>query len=237
MSKLRLEKGISDIIKNFTPVNSNYDRITKMCKYAFEGLKDPENGEHISKLTDLSSIHVLRWMKIKLEETSEGRKILKEQPRITESTTNFEKLKEYHINSLGYNYYKYMSENKFSPEERPLAKYIPDLELAYICQRYKETHDFYHVLLGYGRSIPDEIAVKWFEALHLRLPSSSIAALFGGVRLTLGDHLNMYSRYLPHVITNADRCKFILGFYFENRLEQDINTLREEMNIIPLNKF
>ena len=26
----------------------------------------------------------------------------------------------------------------FNPEERPLVKYIPDYELAYILQRYKE---------------------------------------------------------------------------------------------------
>jgi ubiquinone biosynthesis protein COQ4 len=237
MSRLRLTKGIDDIVKNFTPLTSNKDRLAKMLNYAVLGLKDPENGEHISRLTDLSSMRSLRWIKIKMEETEEGRLILKEQPRITEETSNFKNLKEYPHNTLGYAYYKYMNENNFTPDERPIAKYLPDLELAYICQRYKETHDFYHILLGYGRTIPEELAVKWFESLHLRLPSSAIASLWGGLIISFSANLNLISNYLPHVISNSEKSKFLLGIYFEKRLEQDINKLREELNIIPLDKF
>ena len=40
-----------------------------------------------------------------------------------------------------------MTRNGFTPSGRPLAKYVPDLELAYVAQRYKEIHDFLHVLL------------------------------------------------------------------------------------------
>jgi len=108
-------------------------------------------------------MHPIRWNKLKIEETEEGRKILKLKPRVTEQSLNFPNLKDYKQNTLGYAYYKYMKENRFTPDDRPVAKYIPDDELAYVCQRYKETHDFYHVLHNYGRTVPDEIAVKWFE--------------------------------------------------------------------------
>jgi ubiquinone biosynthesis protein COQ4 len=229
--------GLIDLVKNFTPIKSNNDRVYKMIDSAIKGLIDPGNAEHISELGDLSSMNTLKWIKLKMEETEEGRQILKEQPRINEETIKFLELKDYKINTLGYNYFKYMSENKFSPNERPLAKYIPDMELAYICQRYKETHDFYHVLLGYGRSIPDEIAVKWFEALHLRLPSSSLSSIFGGLRLSISNHLTLSSTYLPHVIVNSNRSKFIMGYYFENRLDEEIDSLRKEINITPLNKY
>jgi len=237
MSKLRLNRGTNDLIKNFTPLKSNYERVTKMFKYGVKGLTNPEDGEHISNFTDLSSMRVLKFLKVKMEETEEGRRILNEQPRITEESTNFENLKNYPENSLGYSYYKYMLENNFSPNERPIAKYIPDIELAYICQRYKETHDFYHTLLGYGRSVPEELAVKWFESLHLKLPSCAMAALWGGLIISFSSNLNLVSAYLPHVISNADKSRFLLAIYFEKRLEQDINKLREELNIIPLNKF
>lgn len=64
-----------------------------------------------------------------------------------------------------------MKERDFSSGERPIVKYIPDLELAYVYQRYKEVninkylkiHDFIHVLLMYDVSVYDEIVVKWFE--------------------------------------------------------------------------
>lgn len=237
MKNFLSSKANYDLIKNFVPINSNFDRISTMVNCAIKGLNDPDDGSHISQLGDLSSLNTLRWIKLKMEQTEEGRRILELKPRVNETTTNFNELKDYDINSLGYNYYKYMSENNFTPNERPIAKYIPDLELAYICQRYKETHDFYHVLLGYGRTVMDEIAVKWFEGLHLRLPSSSYASLFGGLRLSFYDNLHLYSRYLPHIISNAEKSKFVLSFYYEERLKQDINLLRKKMIIIPLYKF
>jgi ubiquinone biosynthesis protein COQ4 len=39
-----------------------------------------------------------------------------------------------------------MSSFGFKPSGRPTVKYVPDLEYAYVLQRYKETHDFIHVL-------------------------------------------------------------------------------------------
>lgn len=233
----KINKNLNDIIKNYIPIKTNSDRISKIFSSALSGIKYPEDGNHVSELTDLSSMHSLLWIKFKLLNTEEGKIILQEKPRINEDTINFNKLKDYKKTSLGFHYYKYMNENNFSPDERPVSKYIPDVELAYICQRYKETHDFYHVLLGYGRTIPDEIAVKWFEALHLRLPSSSLSALFGGLRLSVGENINLYSSLLTPAIHNAKNCKFILGCYFEKHLEEDLGKIQQELNIIPLDKF
>jgi ubiquinone biosynthesis protein COQ4 len=230
----KAQSHLVDIIKNYNPIYSNSDRILKMVSVALSGIKDPEDGNHISNLTDLSSLHSLRWIKLKMEETEEGRRILKLKPRVTEQTLNFNHLKEYKENTLGHAYYKYMSENQFTPDERPVAKYIPDVDLAYVCQRYKETHDFYHVLLNYGRSVPDEIAVKWFEALHLRLPSSSLAGIFGPLRLPPSEIFTLYSKYLPHVINNSQKCKFIMGYFFEERMNENIDKLRKEINLTPL---
>lgn len=66
-----------------------------------------------------------------------------------------------------------MESHDFSADERPLAKYIPDLELAYVYQRYKEVHDYLHTLLGYGIEVEDELAIKWFEMAQTGLPVSS----------------------------------------------------------------
>jgi len=42
--------------------------------------------------------------------------------------------------SFGYQYAQWMGEKDFSAEERPIVKYVPDLELAYIMQRYREVN-------------------------------------------------------------------------------------------------
>ena len=133
-----MKKNI-DLLKNFTKLDSNLQRYKLILKNSVESVNDPENGEHISQLGDLTNLNNLAWIKNKIQQTEEGRLILLEKPRITEETVDFKNLKNYKKDSLGFLYYQYMSRNNFSPNERPIAKYIPDLELSYICQRYKET--------------------------------------------------------------------------------------------------
>jgi ubiquinone biosynthesis protein COQ4 len=51
-------------------------------------------------------------------------------------------------NTLGYSYFKYMSSNGFKSSDRPKVRFVDDAQLAYIMTRYREIHDFYHVLSG-----------------------------------------------------------------------------------------
>jgi ubiquinone biosynthesis protein COQ4 len=227
--------GLSDFVKNFSPIRSDTERIQLMLNSAFHGLRDPNDGSHISRLTDLTSMNTLRWIKMKMEESEEGKRILTDKPRVSTESVNFEKLKNFDKNTLGFLYFQYMSNNYFSPDNRPVVEFIPDLELAYICQRYKETHDFYHVIFNLGRTVRDEVALKWFEALHLRLPSSSIAGLFGSLRLSPSEIIFLYSNLLPNVVENSKNSKFVMSVYFENRLEQNIDDLRNELKIKPFN--
>ncbi len=86
-------------------------------------------------------------------------------------------------NTFGHQYFKWMSKFDFSAEDRTPTKYVPDLELAYIMQRYRETHDTLHVLLNYDVTVAEELAVKWFEMIQLGLPSTALAAFFGPLNL------------------------------------------------------
>lgn len=62
----------------------------------------------------------------------EGREILKDKPRVNTVTWNFERLLDLPHNTFGYQYAQWMGGLKFTPDERPVVKYVPDLELAYI---------------------------------------------------------------------------------------------------------
>ena len=48
--------------------------------------------------------------------------------------------------------------------------YIEDEELAYVMSRYREVHDFWHVLSGLPPTELGEITLKWFEAVQTGLP-------------------------------------------------------------------
>lgn len=44
--------------------------------------------------------------------------------------------------------YRFLTSHGFSPDERPQVQLVDDPELAYVMARYREVHDFWHVLAG-----------------------------------------------------------------------------------------
>ena len=125
------------------------------------------------------------------------------------------------------------------PDERPLVKYVGNPEHAYILQRYKETHDMTHRLFGYGISVSEEIAIKWFEMLQTELPMNALASFVGPLNLVLFQRdlqqLNQLTQvYLPHVLMNAKTSKLLMSVYFEKYFETDLDDFRKQLGIIPL---
>ena len=121
----------------------------------------------------------------------------------------------------------------YTADERPIAKYVPDIELAYVLQRYKEVHDTCHVLLNYSTSVEEEIAVKWFEMMQTGLPLTALSAFVGPLNLLAsGKGLKELNRYLPHILQNS-KSKFFMNVYFEKHFETPIDDLRKNLNIKP----
>ena len=140
-----------------------------------------------------------------------------------------------------------MLKHSFNSEDRPVAKYVQDLELAYIIQRYREIHDALHVLLGYDTSVSEELAVKWYEMSTLGLPSAALASFFGPANLL---YTSLASRdtselkllntvYLPHVLGCAKKkdSDFFMNIYFEKEFETDIDEMRERLGIVQLSEW
>ena len=230
-------KQLIDLIKNYSPLHSNSERLQKLYESCVRAIKNPEDAQAVSEVNDLSSLRSLNWIKVKMESDEKGAEILLKKPRITQDTINLDALKTFDKDTLGYKYSIFISKHYFSPDQRPKVRYIPDLELAYIAQRYKEIHDFFHVLLDYDISVVEELAIKWFEALHLALPSAAISGLFGPLRISHQDMSLLLSRYIPHAAYNAKNSKFLMNYNFEENLNEKIDDVRRDLNIRPITKF
>lgn len=65
---------------------------------------------------------------------------MQEKPRVSSETFKIDDLLKLGENTFGYSYMsiishqygKFMKDRDFSSDERPIVKYIPDLELAYV---------------------------------------------------------------------------------------------------------
>ncbi len=103
---------------------------------------------------------------------SEGQEILRDKPFITEESIRYEELRSYPEGSLGREYVRFMDRYGFHASERALVKYIDDEDLAYVMTRYRQIHDFQHVLWGLNVSVEAEVVLKCIEMLQTQLPVS-----------------------------------------------------------------
>ncbi len=115
-----------------------------------------------------------------------------------------------------------MCSHGFQTKERPLVKHVADLELAYVHQRYKEVHDFLHVLLGFGVDPASELAVKWFEMVQTGLPGTALSAFAGPLMLSGASLVRLNVEYLPLVLSNAFNAEFFMNLYVEEHMAEDI---------------
>ena len=141
-----------------------------------------------------------------------------------------EKLRAMPENSLGRAYVGWLDREGVSPDTRDTVKYIDDEECAYVMQRYRESHDFYHALTGLPVFIEGELALKAFEFANTLLPMTGLS-LFAVTRMKPAERQRLWSTYLPWALSNGVKGKEIISVYWEEHLETDVNALRDELGI------
>nr|CAH0099411.1 unnamed protein product [Daphnia galeata] len=194
-------------------------------------LTDPARGDMIAVNGESSGHSALVRMQRKMLESEEGQQILMERPKINSSTVDIEKLKSYPDGTLGREYTKFLEVNNVSPDTRLPVRFVDDVDLAYVMQRYRETHDLVHTLLGCPTNMLGEVAVKWVEALQTGLPMCIGGAVFGPIRLKPKNRSTYLSKYLPWAIRVGSTSSFLMNVFYERRWEQDITELRDELKI------
>lgn len=159
-----------------------------------------------------------------------GRRILRDRPRITSQTMSMTHLRTLPANCVGRAYASWLDREGVSPDTRDSVKYIDDEECAYVMQRYRECHDFYHALTGLPVMVEGEVALKAFEFANTVLPMTGLS-MFAVTRLKKAERQRFWHTYLPWALDNGTRCKEIINVYWEEELERDVDDLRKELGI------
>ncbi|KAJ8668537.1 hypothetical protein QAD02_010200, partial [Eretmocerus hayati] len=194
-------------------------------------LTNPYRGDMIACLGETTGESALKYCRAKMLETEEGKRIIDQMPRINSRDVDLQKLAELPEGSVGRTYADFLSNNKVSPDDRPPVQFVEDIDLAYVMQRYREVHDIFHAMLLMPTTMLGEVAVKWVEALQLRLPMCIGGAIFGAARLKPKQRQLYLKYHLPWALQTGRNAKFLLGVYFEERWEQSLDEFHKEMNI------
>jgi len=141
-----------------------------------------------------------------------------------------EKLRKLPENSVGRTYAEWLDREGVTPDTRDQVRYIDDEEQAYVMQRYRECHDFYHALTGLPIFVEGEVGLKAFEFANTGLPMTglSLAAI---LRLKPAERQRMFETYLPWAFKNGWHAKDVINVYWEEELETDVEDLRQRLGI------
>ncbi|KAJ5335338.1 hypothetical protein N7452_007741 [Penicillium brevicompactum] len=159
-----------------------------------------------------------------------GRRILRDRPRITSETLSMPYLRTLPENSVGRTYAKWLDREGVSPDTRDNVQYIDNEECAYVMQRYRECHDFYHAVTGLPIFVEGELALKALEFLNTLLPMTGLS-LFAFIRMKPAEKERFLSLHLPWAIRSGLQSKELINVYWEEVLEKDVDELRAELNI------
>ena len=140
------------------------------------------------------------------------------------------KLRTLPENSVGRAYVSWLDREGVSPDTRDSVKYIDDEECAYVMQRYRESHDFYHALTGLPVFVEGEVALKAFEFANTLLPMTGLS-LFAITRMKPAERTRFWNAYLPWAVSNGLTSKDIINVYWEEELGRDVDDLRNELGI------
>jgi len=159
-----------------------------------------------------------------------GRRILRDRPRLTSTTLDIPRLRSLPSNTLGYAYAEWLDREGVSPDTRAQVRYIDDEECAYVMQRYRECHDFYHALVGLPVFREGEVALKAFEYANTGLPMTGLA-VFSALTLKKKEWERFWQIYGPWAVRNGLQAKDVINVYWEEELEKDIDELRTRLGI------
>ena len=231
VTKKEVEARMADIHSNFTYRLPYVERVQTGLIEATKSFAFPSEAEHAHLAGETSCYYACQRMKTRMLETESGRRILAERPRMRSPFIDKDTIAAYPPNTLGGAYHKFLSTYGYEYDHRPRVRHTQDEEIAYIFQRYKEIHDFYHVCLQQGVTFYDEILVKFFESKQTSLPGAAGSVVFG--HFVLGMTVNWQSAGKlalqdgPRMIRIAGKAKDFMSVMFEEHFNEDFHQFRK----------
>lgn len=212
---------------------SPLERVAVALGAAVVAFVDPARGDMVALLGELTGGPALRVMRDRMAADPEGARLLAARPRVRLDRPALAGLRALPPESFGAAYCRYLDAHGFSPDERHEVRFVQDAELRYVLQRYREAHDFWHVLAGLPPTVLGETAVKWLEAAQTGLPSAALSALVAPLRLLPEERAALRSVYVPWAVRTAREARYLMAVPYEELLQLPLDEVRLRLRLTP----
>ncbi|KAI1366705.1 Coq4-domain-containing protein [Xylaria arbuscula] len=192
---------------------------------------DPRRGDLIAALGEATATpYFANRLRRAMLSSPTGRRILRDRPRITSTSLDLPRLRALPASTVGATYVAWLDREGVTPDTRAGVRYVDDEECAYVIQRYRESHDFYHALTGLPVVREGEVALKAFEFANTLLPMTGLS-VFAVATLKPAERKRFWEIYGPWAVRNGLRSEEVINVYWEEELETDVADLRRRLNI------
>jgi ubiquinone biosynthesis protein COQ4 len=225
-------------------------RLGLLIQQAGTALKDPTRADAVAAVGELTGTIALERLLECMKSDSNGRIILQERPIVSKESIqqqlNIARLDEdlddnpndssKNNPTFGQAYGAYLKQHGFDPDERDEVKYIQDPDLAYVMLRYRQCHDYWHVLTGLPPTVLGELGLKWIELFQTGMPMAAFSCTFGSVKLlSYHEQHVLWNIYLPWAAKMAKRLEFgaLMMVHYEQEFDTPLVDLQSRLGIEP----
>ena len=235
------------------PPLSPLQRLGTLLHSSLTALNDPTRADAVAAVGEVTGSYALSKILVAMEKDENGRRILVERPVVDDRVAKraAELLEQHNYNlkertgeqpniTFGAAYATFLQTHNFHPNERSKIRFLSDPNLSYVMTRYRQNHDYWHVLTGLPPTVLGELALKWVELIQTGLPLAALSATGGAaVGVTSNNMLSSRERevlwevYFPWAMRmgNGMRENALMCTFYEEELETDLGVLRERMGI------
>jgi len=173
-----------------------------------------------------------------------GRKLLEERHDILALVSDREYLRSLPDGSLGREYCRFAEDNQLFPEV--LARQVRDArsesrgvvpestpEAAYLHDRFRDLHDLWHVLTGYGTDMAGEWGIIAFQTKQVGYRSMAVMAFLNLSRHALAGRPDLLLTWARGRRRGA-RARYLLAEDWERLLPLPLEDVRHELAVEPL---
>lgn len=145
---------------------------------------------------------------------------------------SLESLKACPEGSFGQALYQHMSQNGLDFGIWP--HYENERPIFYLSSRIYQDHDLWHVLLGHGIEVEDEVAVQAFGVAQVRSPISLMLIAGGIIHLLVKDPKRALEAFqkVNAVYNLGRRAPFLLGFRLHDHFARPLAEVRREVGLV-----
>jgi ubiquinone biosynthesis protein COQ4 len=254
--------------------------VTDFVKQSMIAIRDPTRADAVAAVGEMTGRHQLMQLVKTMQQHPVGQQILRDRPIVSKTTLPYDDLIEQAqllqqqygtvanipIDELSFGaaYGLFLLKHGFDPDERDDIKYLSsttEADIAYVMLRYRQCHDYWHVLTQLPPTVQGEIGLKLLELFHMNMPVAALSCLSQSAVIlsnvstgmlsqndsntsphstnvtTIDDLHTIWNMYLPWARHQARSMQIanvsLLNVYYENEFHVPLHILQRRLQIQP----